>query len=143
MARFFIPICTTRIGRYVLVRQVTDTRTAHIGRYHQNRPSAVDFGRRRSIEGEIDHCRLIEGEKGKKKKQRKRRKKKKRRRRIPRAVPAREPSPPAGCSRAAAHGLLASRRPWVAHKSSSLARHRRQWVARGRFFSRAGRKIEV
>ncbi|RZS15069.1 hypothetical protein BHM03_00046849 [Ensete ventricosum] len=48
--------------------------------YHQNRPSAVDFSRWRSIEGEN----------GKKKKKRKRRKKKKRRRRkkktFPRAV---------------------------------------------------------
>ncbi|RWV93356.1 hypothetical protein GW17_00044192 [Ensete ventricosum] len=67
-----------------------------IGRYRQNRPLAVDFGRRRSIEGE----------KGKKK--RKRRKKKKSRR-IPRAslsctpLPSsgrREPSPLAGRPRA-------------------------------------------
>ncbi|RZR97600.1 hypothetical protein BHM03_00026828, partial [Ensete ventricosum] len=39
-----------------------------------------DFGRRRSIEREIDRRRSIEGEKGKKKKKRKRRKKKRRRR---------------------------------------------------------------
>ncbi|RWW13427.1 hypothetical protein GW17_00022853 [Ensete ventricosum] len=45
------------------------------GRYRQNRSSVVDFGCRRSIEGEIDRWRSIEGEKGKKKK-RKRRKNK-------------------------------------------------------------------
>ncbi|RRT53852.1 hypothetical protein B296_00049557, partial [Ensete ventricosum] len=50
------------------------------GWYHQNRPLAVDFGRQRSIEGEIDHRQSIEGEKGKKKKKRKRRMKKRRRR---------------------------------------------------------------
>ncbi|RWW32998.1 hypothetical protein GW17_00002302 [Ensete ventricosum] len=38
------------------------------GRYRQNRPSTVNFGRRRSIKGEIDRRRSIEGEKGKKKK---------------------------------------------------------------------------
>ncbi|RWV80578.1 hypothetical protein GW17_00058125 [Ensete ventricosum] len=69
------------------------------GWYHQNRPSAVDFGCWRSIEGEIDRRRSVEGEKGKKKKKRKRRKKK-RRRRIPRAVLACTPSPPAGRPRA-------------------------------------------
>ncbi|RZS27461.1 hypothetical protein BHM03_00060939 [Ensete ventricosum] len=52
-----------------------------------NRPSAVDF----------DHRRSIEGEKGKKKKRKRR--KKKRRRRIPRAVLTRTPSPLAGCPR--------------------------------------------
>ncbi|RWW82835.1 hypothetical protein BHE74_00008684 [Ensete ventricosum] len=50
------------------------------GQYRQNQPLAVDFDRRRSIEGEIDRRQSIEGEKGKKKK-RKRRKKNKRRRR--------------------------------------------------------------
>ncbi|RWW05402.1 hypothetical protein GW17_00031324 [Ensete ventricosum] len=45
----------------------------------KNRPSTVDFGRRGSIEGEIDRGRSIEREKGKKKKKRKRRKKEKRR----------------------------------------------------------------
>ncbi|RWW22957.1 hypothetical protein GW17_00012815 [Ensete ventricosum] len=43
-------------------------------------PLAVDFSRRRSIEGEIDRRRLIEGEEGKKKKKWKIRKKKRRRR---------------------------------------------------------------
>ncbi|RWW28699.1 hypothetical protein GW17_00006801 [Ensete ventricosum] len=51
--------------------------------------------RRRSIEGEIDHRRSIEREKGKKQK-RKRRKKKKRRRRIHCVVLTRAPLPPAG-----------------------------------------------
>ncbi|RZS21561.1 hypothetical protein BHM03_00054215, partial [Ensete ventricosum] len=78
-ATFFIPTCTAHIGRYISVREPPATR-----RYRQNRPSAIDFGRRRSIEGE----------KGKKKTKRKRRKKK-RRRRIPRAVLARTLSPPA------------------------------------------------
>ncbi|RWW32780.1 hypothetical protein BHE74_00021658 [Ensete ventricosum] len=50
------------------------------GWYHQNRPSAVNFGRQRSIEGEIDHRQSIEREKGKKKKKRKRKMKKRRRR---------------------------------------------------------------
>ncbi|RWW69203.1 hypothetical protein BHE74_00023221 [Ensete ventricosum] len=49
----------------------------------KNRPSAVDFDRRRSIEGEINRRCSIEQEKGKKKKKkkkkRKRRKKEKRR----------------------------------------------------------------
>ncbi|RWW02418.1 hypothetical protein GW17_00034495 [Ensete ventricosum] len=57
----------------------------------KNRPSTVDFNRRRPIEGEIDRQRLIEGE-GKKKKKRKRRKKEKRRKEI---IPsARALSPP-------------------------------------------------
>ncbi|RWW28936.1 hypothetical protein GW17_00006566, partial [Ensete ventricosum] len=83
------------------------------------RPSAVDFGHRRSIEGE----------KGKKKKKKK--KKKKRRRRIPRVVLARMPSPPVGRPRA----ILA--------RTLSPARGRCPRVARERFFSRAGRKIEA
>ncbi|RZS14788.1 hypothetical protein BHM03_00046526, partial [Ensete ventricosum] len=87
-----------------------------IGRYRQNRPSVVDFGHWRPIEGEIDRRWSIEGEKGKKKK-RKRRKKKKRRRRIPCAVLARTPLPPVS--------------------------RRHSQVARGRFFSHAGRKIEA
>ncbi|RZS06736.1 hypothetical protein BHM03_00037448 [Ensete ventricosum] len=97
-----------------------------IGRYRQNRPLAVDFGRRRSIEGE----------KGKKKRKRRKKKeerrKKKKSRRIPRAillphtVVAREPSSPARHCR-----------PRVA------VSRRRSRVARGRFFSRAGRKIEA
>ncbi|RWV92972.1 hypothetical protein GW17_00044603 [Ensete ventricosum] len=54
----------------LLVRRPADTK-----RYRQNRPSAVDFERRQSIEGEIDRRRLIEGEKGKKKKRQRRKKK--------------------------------------------------------------------
>ncbi|RWW20251.1 hypothetical protein GW17_00015654 [Ensete ventricosum] len=60
-------------------------------RYRQNQPSTIDFGRRRLIEGEFDHRRSIEGEKGKKKKKRKRRKKKTS---FPRAILARALSPP-------------------------------------------------
>ncbi|RWW10291.1 hypothetical protein BHE74_00019050 [Ensete ventricosum] len=66
------------------------------GRYCQNRSSAIDFGHRRSIEGE----------KGKKKKRKRR---KKRRRRIPRVVLARTLSPPASRPRphvVAARGSL-------------------------------------
>ncbi|RWW89554.1 hypothetical protein BHE74_00001495 [Ensete ventricosum] len=85
MARFFIPICTAHIGRYIPAARLLVRGPSVIGRYHQNRSSAVDFGRRRSIEGE----------KGKNKKKRKKRKKK-RRGRIPRVVLARVPSPPAG-----------------------------------------------
>ncbi|RWW31247.1 hypothetical protein GW17_00004137, partial [Ensete ventricosum] len=67
-----------------------------VGRYHQNRPSVVNFGCRRSIEGEIDRRGSIEGEKGKKKNKRKRRKKKEEGRGeeeiIPRAVLAHVPA---------------------------------------------------
>ncbi|RRT40705.1 hypothetical protein B296_00058330 [Ensete ventricosum] len=49
------------------------------GRYRQNRPSTIDFGCRRSIEGEIDGRRSIKGEKGKKKKRKRRKKKEERR----------------------------------------------------------------
>ncbi|RWW16413.1 hypothetical protein GW17_00019703, partial [Ensete ventricosum] len=48
------------------------------GRYVKNRPSAVDFGHLRLIEGEIDRRRSIEGDRRSEKK--KKRKKKKRRR---------------------------------------------------------------
>ncbi|RWW22051.1 hypothetical protein GW17_00013770 [Ensete ventricosum] len=91
--------------QYVLVCQVTDTRTT---RYRavppkstiggQFRPSAID-------EGEIDHRRSIEGEKEKKKKKRKRRKKREEER-IPRAILARVPSPLAGRPRAVVHFVL-------------------------------------
>ncbi|RWW09616.1 hypothetical protein GW17_00026885 [Ensete ventricosum] len=88
-----ISICIARYGWYIPVRGPPT-----IGGYRQNRPSAIDFGRRRSIKGEIDRRRSIEGEKGKKKK-RKRRKNKKE---VPHVVLARAPSP--------ARGSLASRR---------------------------------
>ncbi|RWW56990.1 hypothetical protein BHE74_00036255 [Ensete ventricosum] len=83
----------------------------------KNQPSAIDFGRRRSTEGESDHRRSIEGEKVKKKKKRKRRKKKRRRRTyFPRDVLARAPSPPVGRPRtvaALAHERFFSRtRRW-------------------------------
>ncbi|RRT43085.1 hypothetical protein B296_00047871 [Ensete ventricosum] len=62
----------------------------------KNRSSAVDFGRRRPIEEEIDRRRSIVEEKGKKKSKRK--KKRRGEERIPRpcAVLARLPSPPVG-----------------------------------------------
>ncbi|RZS11233.1 hypothetical protein BHM03_00042552 [Ensete ventricosum] len=71
-------------------------RTSTTGGTAKNRPSVVDFGRQRAIEGEIDRRRSTEGEKWNKKKKRKRRKKKKKRRRIyfPRDVLARALSPP-------------------------------------------------
>ncbi|RWW16992.1 hypothetical protein GW17_00019097 [Ensete ventricosum] len=56
-------------------------------------PSAVDFGRRRSIKGAIDRRRSTEEEKGKRKKKKK---KKKRKRRKKKKYLARVPSPPAG-----------------------------------------------
>ncbi|RRT51388.1 hypothetical protein B296_00051140 [Ensete ventricosum] len=87
------------------------------GQYRQSRPSAVDFGHRRSIEGE----------KGKKKKKKEEEKKKEER--IPRAVLAHVPSLPVGRPRTAA--TLAC---------GSLASCRRP---HSRFFSRAGRKIEA
>ncbi|RRT74287.1 hypothetical protein B296_00021136, partial [Ensete ventricosum] len=72
--RFANSIYTARYGRYILVRQVTSTWTT---RYRvvppKNQLSAVDFNCRRSIEGEIDRRRSIEGEKGKKKKKKKKR----------------------------------------------------------------------
>ncbi|RWW17306.1 hypothetical protein GW17_00018771 [Ensete ventricosum] len=55
----------------------------------KNRPSTVDFGRRRSIEREIDRRRSIEEEKGKEK-----RKRKKKKRGRKNTSPARRPRPP-------------------------------------------------
>ncbi|RWW15710.1 hypothetical protein GW17_00020438 [Ensete ventricosum] len=96
----------------VPVRQVIGTRTA---RYRAVPPkSTVDgrFNRRWLIEGEIDHRRSIEGEKGKKKKKKRRKKKEERRgeeERIPRIVLARASLPLAGCPSAAV--ALARRSP--------------------------------
>ncbi|RWW50978.1 hypothetical protein BHE74_00042712, partial [Ensete ventricosum] len=128
VTEFAISTFTAWYGRYIPVRQVAGTRTA---RYRAVPPkidcrqsiSAVgsrlkgEIDHRRSIEGEIDRRRSIEREKGKKKKKRKKKEKKKekRRKRIP-----------------------------IARTRSSLARRHRPRVAgRGRFFSRAGRKIEA
>ncbi|RWW28037.1 hypothetical protein GW17_00007512 [Ensete ventricosum] len=95
-----------------------------LGGYCQNRLSVVNFGRRWSIEGEIDRRRLIEGEKGKKKKKkRKRRKKKKRGRRkkyLALSSSARR------CRLRVARGLPAGRH-----------------CPRPQFFSRSRRKIEA
>ncbi|RZR82252.1 hypothetical protein BHM03_00008623 [Ensete ventricosum] len=98
--RFAISTYTARYRRYIPIRKVTGSWTARYLAVQSKidcwrsilvvgdrfRPSAVDFGRRRSIEREIDRRRSIEREidrrrsieeeKGKKK--RKRRKKKKR-----------------------------------------------------------------
>ncbi|RWW02498.1 hypothetical protein GW17_00034411 [Ensete ventricosum] len=81
------------------------TEDYHLGmQFRLYRPSAVNFGCRWSIEGEIDRRRSIEGEKGKKKRKRKRRKKKKKRRRrkknasFSRVILARMSSSPAGDS---------------------------------------------
>ncbi|RWW31148.1 hypothetical protein GW17_00004238 [Ensete ventricosum] len=63
----------------------------------KNQLSAVDFDRRRSIEGEIDRRRLIEREKGKKKKKRKKKKTKEKRRK--RILIARAQSSPVRCRR--------------------------------------------
>ncbi|RWW27591.1 hypothetical protein GW17_00007977 [Ensete ventricosum] len=89
------------------------------GRYRQNRPWVIDYGPRRSIEGE-------EG----KKKKRKRRKKKKRGRRK---------------KYLALSSLARCRRFRVARASSPLVGRSQAVtaVARRQFFSRAGRKIEA
>ncbi|RZR91937.1 hypothetical protein BHM03_00020178 [Ensete ventricosum] len=76
--RFSIPICTAIPGGTYRSAKLPVCGPLAIGRYCQNQSSMVDFGRRWSIEGEIDRQRLIEGEKGKKKK--------KKRRRTPRVV---------------------------------------------------------
>ncbi|RWW26261.1 hypothetical protein GW17_00009367 [Ensete ventricosum] len=81
--RFAISTCTTRYGRYITVCQVTGMRTAHY------RAVSPKIDRQRSIEGEIDHRRSIEEEKGKK---RKRRKKKRRKNTVP-SSPARHRCP--------------------------------------------------
>ncbi|RWW76336.1 hypothetical protein BHE74_00015575 [Ensete ventricosum] len=107
-------LCTVtvrpRTARYVPAWQLIGMRTSRYwavplksavgGRF---RLSAIDFGCRRSNEGEIDYRQSIEEEKGRKKK-RKRRKKKKRRSTShrPRLRAACAPSPPAGRSRAIA-----------------------------------------
>ncbi|RWW33819.1 hypothetical protein GW17_00001451 [Ensete ventricosum] len=69
----------------------------------KNRPSAVDFGRQRPIEGEIGS---IEREQGKKKKRKRR--KKKRRKRKPSVVIASAPSPPSATRRRRASALARS-----------------------------------
>ncbi|RWW07657.1 hypothetical protein GW17_00028951 [Ensete ventricosum] len=91
-----------------------------IGRYRQNRSSTVDFGHRRSIEGE----------KGKKKKRKRRKKKNTSRRPCPHAAAARG-SP---TSRPRSHA--------VASRGSPASRCRPR-VACGRFFSLVWRKIEA
>ncbi|RRT59519.1 hypothetical protein B296_00023259 [Ensete ventricosum] len=79
----------------------------------KNRPSAIDFGRWRSIKGEIG---LIEGEKGKKKKRKRR--KKKRRRRKPSVALARGSSPPSP-----------ARRFWASALARFFSRTRRRNVS--------------
>ncbi|RWW55237.1 hypothetical protein BHE74_00038132, partial [Ensete ventricosum] len=87
------------------------------------------------LKGEIDRRRSIEREKGKKKKKRERRKKEKRRRRIPSARPR---SSPARHRRQ--HAVLACvPSPPAGRQCPRVASARGSW----RFFSRAGRKIEV
>ncbi|RZS15314.1 hypothetical protein BHM03_00047132, partial [Ensete ventricosum] len=80
--RFIILTCTARYGRYIPVRQVTSTRTAHYWAVL----SKID--RRQPIEEEIDCRQSIEEEKGKKK-----RKRKKKKRRRKNTSPARRPRP--------------------------------------------------
>ncbi|RZS15705.1 hypothetical protein BHM03_00047571, partial [Ensete ventricosum] len=132
---------TARYGRYIPVRQVAGTRTARYWavppKIDRRRSISIvggrlkgEIDRRRLIEGEIDHWRSIEREKGRKKKKRKKKKKKEKKRKItyrPRAVLARVPSPLASC-----------RRPRVANASVPSPP-----AGRGRSFSRAGRKIEA
>ncbi|RWW55701.1 hypothetical protein BHE74_00037667, partial [Ensete ventricosum] len=73
----------------------------------KNRPSTVDFGRRRSIEKAIDRRRSIEEEKEKEEEEEK--KKKEEEKKEYRAVLARTPSLPAGRSRAVAAFRLRTR----------------------------------
>ncbi|RWV98367.1 hypothetical protein GW17_00038794 [Ensete ventricosum] len=86
IARFAISIYTARYGRYIPVHQATGMRTAR----YRAVPPKID--RRRSIEGEIDHLRSIEEEKGKKKKRKKRKKKRSRNNTAP-SSPARRRRP--------------------------------------------------
>ncbi|RRT60574.1 hypothetical protein B296_00017652 [Ensete ventricosum] len=65
--------------------------------YRQNRPSAVDFSCSQSIEGEIDHRRSIEGEKGKKKKKKRKRRRRGKEERRRRGEEERSTSLPARC----------------------------------------------
>ncbi|RWW47730.1 hypothetical protein BHE74_00046250 [Ensete ventricosum] len=55
--------------------QVVGTHRPLPGGFAKNQPSAVDFDRRRPIDGEIDRRRSIEQEKGKKKKKKRKRRK--------------------------------------------------------------------
>ncbi|RZS27702.1 hypothetical protein BHM03_00061224, partial [Ensete ventricosum] len=91
---FAISTCTARIGRYIPVRQVTDTRTAR----YRAVPPKID--RRQSIlaVGSRLKKKLTVGGQLRKKKGRRRGKEEKKKRRIPRprAVLAHVSSPPAG-----------------------------------------------
>ncbi|RWW43211.1 hypothetical protein BHE74_00051153 [Ensete ventricosum] len=78
------PVCTGPVADWYVDRSLPGG-TAKIDRRRsisfiggRFRLLAVDFDRRRSIEGEIDHRRSIEEEKGKKKKRKRRKKKRKR-----------------------------------------------------------------
>ncbi|RWW76677.1 hypothetical protein BHE74_00015215 [Ensete ventricosum] len=115
---------------FVLYRPVQAVCTGSIADRYADCPlpgGTAKINRRRSIEGEIDHQRSIEGEKGKKKKKRRRRKKKRRRRKkrirtsFPRAVLARMPSPPARRPRPrVAREARAPLQIWVLEKSNNL-----------------------
>ncbi|RRT77947.1 hypothetical protein B296_00023801, partial [Ensete ventricosum] len=107
--RFVLP-GTGGIYRFAMLPVCGPTTTRG---YCQNRLSVVNFGRRRSIEGQIDRRRLIEGEKGKKKKKKRKRRKKKeeeegKKKEVPRAVLVRPSLPFAGRPRVACGPSLPS-----------------------------------
>ncbi|RWW79897.1 hypothetical protein BHE74_00011786 [Ensete ventricosum] len=89
MPRFAIATCTAQYGRYRSAKLPYADRTL-LGCTAKNRPSTIDFGRQRPIEGEIDRRRSISAVDGrlreksgrlreKKERRRRRRKKEKRR----------------------------------------------------------------
>ncbi|RRT39376.1 hypothetical protein B296_00045462, partial [Ensete ventricosum] len=118
ISRFAISTCTARYRQYIPVRQVVGTQTA---RYRAVPPkidrrwsiSIVDsrfegkIDCRQSIEGEINHRRSIEREKGKKKKRKRRKKGEDKKKEY--LAPTRRPRP----------------RAVAAHESPTLARCRR------------------
>ncbi|RWW10418.1 hypothetical protein BHE74_00022454 [Ensete ventricosum] len=120
--RFAISICTAQYGQYIIPpSRLPVRRPLATGRYRQNRLSTIDFGRQRSIKGEIDRRRSIEGEKGKKQKRKRRNKERRGRKKttsFPGAVLARTSSPPAGRSRA----VLAHRRFFSRSRRQNFSR---------------------
>ncbi|RWW22688.1 hypothetical protein GW17_00013102 [Ensete ventricosum] len=108
IARFAISTCIARYGQYILVRQVTDTRT--VG--YRAVPSKID--RQRSISAIGDRLReksIVDG-RLRKKKGRRRGKEKKKKRGRKNTSPSRRPRLPAGRLRTVAargHGRFFSR----------------------------------
>ncbi|RWV99577.1 hypothetical protein GW17_00037512 [Ensete ventricosum] len=116
---FSISICTARYGRYVSVCHIIGTLTA---RYRAVPLKSTIGGRFQPSAVDFSHRQSIEGEKGKKKKKKRKRRKKKEERRK---------------KRRRRKYTSRRRRPRVVR---ALRRRPRPLL---RFFSRAGRKIEV